>query len=58
VVELPAVALLSAAPAFFVVLFFVEVAVAESDAACEPEAPASVFFFFLAFAAVLESGWL
>jgi hypothetical protein len=47
VAELPAVALLSAAPAFFVVLFFVEVAEAES-----------VFFFFLAFAAVLESGWL
>jgi hypothetical protein len=52
------VTLLSAATAFFVVLFFVEVAEAESDDACEPEAPASVFFFFLAFAAVLESGWL
>jgi hypothetical protein len=58
VVELFAVALLSAAPVFFVVLFLVEVAVAESCAACEPEAPAPVFFFFFAFVAVLESDWL
>ena len=55
VAELSAVALLSAASAFFDVDFFFEEAVFESAAAFELEVPASGFFFFLLFAAVLES---
>jgi len=48
----------SAASAFFDVLFFLEDAVPELDAACEPEASASVFFFFLLFLAASASLWL
>ncbi len=48
-------ALLSAASAFFGVVFFLEDAVPEAAAACEAEASASAFFFFLAFAAAVES---
>ena len=52
--ELSAVALLSAAAVFFgVVFFFVDTGL-ESGAACELEALASAFFFFLLFVAVLE----
>jgi hypothetical protein len=54
VVELSAVALLVAASAFFAVAFFFVGAVPESGAACELETPASAFFFFLLFVAVLE----
>lgn len=54
VVELSAVALLPAASAFFGVVFFFADAVPESGAACELEALASAFFFFLLFVAVLE----
>jgi hypothetical protein len=54
VAELSAVALLSAASAFFGVVFFFVEAVLESGAACELEAAASAFFFFLLFVAVLE----
>ena len=55
--ELSAVALLSAASPFFDVLFFFRDAVPESDAAFEPEVPASAFMFFLPFLAELESLW-
>ena len=48
-------ALLSAASAFFGVIFFLEDAAFEFDAAFEAEASASAFFFFLAFAAAVES---
>jgi hypothetical protein len=58
VAELSEAALLSAASAFFDVLFFLEVAVAESDAAGEPAASEAAFFFFLLFVAVPESLWL
>jgi hypothetical protein len=54
VVELSTVALLSAASAFFGVVFFFVDAVPESGGACELEAAASAFFFFLPFVAVLE----
>jgi len=54
VVELSAVAFLSAASAFFGEVFFFAGAVPESGVACAPEAPASAFFFFLLFVAVLE----
>jgi hypothetical protein len=57
VAELSEAALLSAASAFFDVLFFLEVAVAESDAAWEPAASEAAFFFFLLFVAVPESLW-
>lgn len=53
VVELSAVALLSAVSAFFGVVFFFVDAVLESGAACELEAPASAFFFFVLLVVVL-----
>lgn len=58
VVELPAVAVLSAASAFFDVLFFLVDAVFESGAACEAEASEVAFFFLAAFFAALASLWL
>lgn len=56
--ELSEAALLSAASAFFDELFFPEDALPESDAAWEPEASESVFFFFLLLVALPASLWL
>ena len=56
--ELSEAALLSAASAFFDVLFFLEDALPVSDAAWEPAASASVFFFFLLLVAPPASAWL
>jgi hypothetical protein len=56
--ELSEAALLSAASAFSDVLFFLEDALSESDAAWEPEASAFVFFFFLLLVALPASLWL
>ncbi len=58
VAELSEGALLSAVSVFFDLLFFLEDAVPDSDAACELEASASGFFFFLLFVAVPASLWL
>jgi hypothetical protein len=58
VAELSEGALLSAVSAFFDVLFFLDDAVPDSAAACELEASASGFFFFLLFVAVLASLWV